>query len=436
MPYMLKRRKTADIYIVVAISLFVSILSGCQKKDVRTLQDPSGAHTVTDYSAFSDADVKVQTERETENHVKDLIVKSKISYVEKGQTIDLSDLSVTAEMADGTTKTVKNAKVSVFDMGDKCSVTVLYEGVSGSVSIPVKAPETETETETEAPKKEYVKAYDFSGNHVRDAVVSAGGTDGFSDIVTEDRTGGTRTREIKNGSMTAIVSSFAADTGNGRVELISSGQDAMVKALSGIGIDDDGSGYINLFSGMYDGDKAKYIGLVSVSRFQDGQGVHITCDLGPSSLGPSEWKPAATMLSSMFPEVLTDVDLSAENAFGNIIAGVEYGAVKEDSHNLGPCVYTYDASGNQLLYVQNDNAAYSVDGKTYAISTSLIDGKACLMVKLSSDADISSQEALAKLEHISQMFYHGSFGKDGSGTDHANVTRSEDGKEFILSITG
>ena len=171
MPYMLKRRKTADIYIVVAISLFASILSGCQKKDVRTLQDPSGAHAVTDYSAFSDADVKVQTERETENHVKDLIVKSKISYVEKGQTIDLSDLSVTAEMADGTTKTVKNAKVSVFDMGDKCSVTVLYEGVSGSVSIPVKAPETETETETEAPKKEYVKAYDFSGNHVRDAVV-------------------------------------------------------------------------------------------------------------------------------------------------------------------------------------------------------------------------------------------------------------------------
>ena len=145
MSYMLKRRKTADIYIVVAISLFASILSGCQKKDVRTLQDPSGAHTVTDYSAFSDADVKVQTERETENHVKDLIVKSKISYVEKGQTIDLSDLSVTAEMADGTTKTVKNAKVSVFDIGDKCSVTVLYEGVSGSVSIPVKAPETETE---------------------------------------------------------------------------------------------------------------------------------------------------------------------------------------------------------------------------------------------------------------------------------------------------
>lgn len=416
------------------MSLLTSILSGCQKKDIRTLQDPSDAHTVTDYSAFSDADVRVQTEKETENHVKELIVKSKIPYVEKDETIGLEDLSVTAEMADGTTKAVKNAKVNVFDMGEKRSVTVLYDGVSGSVSIPVKVPETETETE--APKKEYVKAYDFSGDHVHDAVVSAGGTDGFSDVVTEDRAGNTRSRTIKAGNITATVSSFTSDTGNGRVELISPSQDAMVKALSVIGIDDDGSGYVNLFSGVYDGDKAKYIGLANVSRFQDGQGVHITCDLGSSSLGSSEWKPAATMLSSMFPGVLTDVDLSAENAFGNIIAGVEYGDVKEESHNLGPCVYTYDASGNQLLYVQNDSATYRVDGKTYIVNTSLIDGKACLTVKLSSDADISSPEALAKFEHISQMFYQGTFGKDGSGTDHASVTKSEDGKEFDLSIVG
>lgn len=367
---------------VVIMMAGVLGMTGCSGEEERVLQDPGKAKKVIDYTAFKETDLLLQTEAVTEKQTEPVTEK-----------------------------------------------------------ITEKVTEKQTETETEKMIREYDGKYDFSDEFLLRAVLLAAENEDpstFEDQTKISLSDSLQVRMIRIGPL--VIKAEGTNGGMyGTVEAVSTDQNLLCAFLKAIGVAEDEEAYQRILEGLCDGENAGLAGLQDLYRYMDEEGVHLVMTRIMHEGDPTKGYPFDTELKSMFPDIIAHIDLSSETAFKKVLEGAAYSELTETGSSILDIVINRDMEGNAISTGIGYEASYHSEDTGFLVSSGVDEQGAYLQIEMDCAGTISDKEALARLEHIYQMLFHGEFDTgceigDGINMEKAFITSDPEGAGFTMTI--